>query len=308
MNYRKALCLLNLNENFTEEDLKKSYRKLMTIYHPDKNINNQECAEEKTKEINEARTLLIDYLKNKKRFSNNSYQNNQESEVRRMKIRMTDEVLHEIQEINKIDNKDKIFINHKIILLNIISNFLDKLSVNNNKSIIEALYQKYKQEYLIALVIYRYDFSVTSHVTILNTSEKYSSIKELRSLLILQVESILRKELHKYINYRDYNEIINILLTYKEVYILRCLYGYLNIDITKQEFNKKIIKEFMDYQKRKKILEGLMYDKEIVNSQTFMVLRETIGKNPEAFYNAYDKLDYTTKIKSKIRRLISFNK
>lgn len=300
MTIKEALHILSLNENFTEEELKKSYRKLISIYHPDRNINNIEYAEEKTKEINEAKRVLISYLNNKK-----TYQTNPKLEVEIMKCNITEEILAELQEISSISFKDKIFSNHRIIFLNILKNYLVKVNVNDNKFIIESLYQSYKKQYLEALVTYRYDFWVTSHVREWNTDEKYSSIKEIRTLLKLQIDNILKKELFKYTNYEDYDEIINILLEYKQNYILSCLYGQLILEKTKQEFNKKIINEFKYYKRKKKILEELMYDKEIANSELFEELKKKIGKNSKEFYETYNKIGSITKIKSKVRRLIS---
>ena len=40
MTLNEALKILNLNENYTEDDLKKSYRALIIKYHPDKHPEN----------------------------------------------------------------------------------------------------------------------------------------------------------------------------------------------------------------------------------------------------------------------------
>ncbi|XP_073123032.1 uncharacterized protein [Henckelia pumila] len=51
--------ILKVNRNATADDLKKSYRRLAMIWHPDKNINKQE-AEAKFKQISEAYDVLSD--------------------------------------------------------------------------------------------------------------------------------------------------------------------------------------------------------------------------------------------------------
>jgi len=57
--------VLGLDRNATEEDVKKSYRKLALQYHPDRNPGNKE-AEEKFKEATEAYEVLKDPAKRKR--------------------------------------------------------------------------------------------------------------------------------------------------------------------------------------------------------------------------------------------------
>ena len=61
MNFEKALRILGLNKDFTEEQLKKAHRELANIYHPDRNKSPE--AEDKMKKINEAREYLAKHLK-----------------------------------------------------------------------------------------------------------------------------------------------------------------------------------------------------------------------------------------------------
>jgi DnaJ family protein B protein 6 len=57
--------ILGVNKDASEGEIKKAYRKLALKWHPDKNPNNREEAEEKFKKINEAYSVLSD--KNKRR-------------------------------------------------------------------------------------------------------------------------------------------------------------------------------------------------------------------------------------------------
>ena len=57
--------ILGISRDASEEDIRKAYRKGALKWHPDKNINNREEAEEKIKLINEANFILSDPEKRK---------------------------------------------------------------------------------------------------------------------------------------------------------------------------------------------------------------------------------------------------
>ena len=57
-------AILGVKKDATEAEIRKAYRKLALKWHPDKNPNNKEEAEEKFKKINEAYSVLSD--KNKR--------------------------------------------------------------------------------------------------------------------------------------------------------------------------------------------------------------------------------------------------
>ena len=54
----KSLKLLGLSMPISVDEIKKKYKKLVKIFHPDVNDNNKE-AEKKFKEINEAYKILL---------------------------------------------------------------------------------------------------------------------------------------------------------------------------------------------------------------------------------------------------------
>ena len=58
--------ILELNNDASMDDIKKSYKKLAIKWHPDKNRDNRELAEEKFKEITEAYSILSDEEKKQK--------------------------------------------------------------------------------------------------------------------------------------------------------------------------------------------------------------------------------------------------
>ena len=52
--------ILNLQRGCDENAIKKAYKKMAIKWHPDKNPNNKEQAEEKFKEVGEAYAVLSD--------------------------------------------------------------------------------------------------------------------------------------------------------------------------------------------------------------------------------------------------------
>ena len=64
MNYKDYYNILGVSKNATADDIKKAYRKMATKYHPDKNPGDK-VAEEKFKDINEAKEVLSDPEKRK---------------------------------------------------------------------------------------------------------------------------------------------------------------------------------------------------------------------------------------------------
>jgi len=62
--------LLQVKHDVTEEDLKKAYKTLAKLWHPDKNPNNQKEATRKFKEISEAYQVLSDPIR-RRDYDNN---------------------------------------------------------------------------------------------------------------------------------------------------------------------------------------------------------------------------------------------
>ena len=65
--------ILNIPKNSSKDDIKKAYRKLALLYHPDKNKDID--AEEKFKEINQAYDVLYNQTTPNNPFDNNLFTN-----------------------------------------------------------------------------------------------------------------------------------------------------------------------------------------------------------------------------------------
>lgn len=96
MSSKNYYQILEVKENATLEEIKKSYKKLILKCHPDKNLNNQEKATIKTREIIQAYETLLDSQKRKeydtlhgfnreKSKSNNGFTNSSTSYSKNLK-------------------------------------------------------------------------------------------------------------------------------------------------------------------------------------------------------------------------------
>ena len=63
MNMKNYYQVLGVNKDAAQEEIKKAFRRLASCYHPDRNPENQNEAEERFKEINEAYEVLGDVSK-----------------------------------------------------------------------------------------------------------------------------------------------------------------------------------------------------------------------------------------------------
>ena len=123
MDYQKALNILGLKLNFTEEDLKKAHRKLSHEYHPDKweGTNFYDEAIRKQQEINEARDFLRKHLHERKQSANQTPPTNQsqfdidihaKEKLQKLKnIINCDNSIQEVEELQEVLKKikDEIF-------------------------------------------------------------------------------------------------------------------------------------------------------------------------------------------------------
>lgn len=65
MTPQQAANILGVPLNATERDVKAAYRKLCKIWHPDRNSGNEEAAKRKMQQINEAYSVMSQYIRNR---------------------------------------------------------------------------------------------------------------------------------------------------------------------------------------------------------------------------------------------------
>jgi predicted transcriptional regulator len=62
MTLAKAIAIFEFKGYYTKADVKKKYKELMMLHHPDKNLDNQELAKENSQKINEAKEILLERI------------------------------------------------------------------------------------------------------------------------------------------------------------------------------------------------------------------------------------------------------
>ena len=75
--FKKYYDILELPDNSSDDQVKRAYKKLAIKYHPDKNPDNREIAEEKFKQVAEAYEIVTnkDKYKSKMMFETNQFNN-----------------------------------------------------------------------------------------------------------------------------------------------------------------------------------------------------------------------------------------
>lgn len=230
MTYSKALNILMLSFNFTEQDLKKSYRSLSKKYHPDNFITDEEkrIAHEKMCEINEAHAVLKQIKANP-----NSYQEDRKVNINEYR----EELIRKIYKFLLPSENDEYYIylalyNFKIS--NIITLFEKRLTENIYISVEPKLMDN---EYMKATNAIKkqftklqerfYDENKIDATQVIEPLEYNCSLKEFyKQLLVIdkkyglkaQINQRLTKEIEEYSAIPDYNILIAVLSYIKNSY------------------------------------------------------------------------------------------
>lgn len=335
MNFEKALSILGLTRDFTEEDLKKSYRRLAKKYHPDKFTDDKEKEEatKKMAEINSAKNYLDKHLEDRKTgnwrtssstysTNNNSYRTDEYEKLKKEKDAFYKELVKEINEIKSIlNNNDELLTEVKEKLIREFNKFIKML--NSVKTISELSNLKAQLNICIMIILGDYSIEYCKKYDIKINQTKLESYslkilqKELEELRNRQ-ENIIRRieeEYSKYKYYAGFDVIEIILLKIKKETILVFKNENINnknnsIDIEKiiSRFNIKILMAFKDYYNRLEKLNELKEKyKNTTDSRIIELLTnlESSLGDPELFEKISKQLNYRTSLQAPTNRSIN---
>ena len=298
MNFEKALRILGLNANFTEEELKKAHRELANIYHPDRNKSPE--AEAMMKDINEARDYLANYFR---MFKNNYTRNTSQSSTSnsREAEMYYQEKLDELSNIAKFDF-NKYNVSNKIkVVIDAIKNIVHYYSVHTkNKKEKETVHQEY-EEYL-KMIKYRfkeltakfYEENGIDKKDVKETINYDCTLEELYEQLLKIKEKygkesiitdLLEKEIEKYKTYAGYDKIsilVKVCMNNTRIRIKKNNYVYTQKDI--DEMHQEILECFHMYYSLKQKIDELdtivanIYDKKIKNEYNTLKINFENGR------------------------------
>ena len=319
MNIDEALNLLNLDRNYTKEDLKREYRKLIMKYHPDKHDNGDKTYyEEKTKLLNEARNILNKNLDNKEDIFDSNWNNmtkekyddiyeKEIEKLNKLKELYKEEIRNELDYVYDIDSRDKLFMEWKERFLEVIYDFYNCIDRQPNWISLQLNYEVYKKEYFELKCWYLYDcWSKTKIIDFAGNLgiDKNDNFRSVRNKMRDVVRTILDIEMEEFKYIDNYSEIKSLLIEIRNAYVDVCIYGYDTIDNIKNKFKNKIVVEINKYNKRKEIVDSLTkyygYPNKLIVELYNNILNEDIFNS---LYN--DKIDLKTKVKVRVKNMFS---
>lgn len=274
MDFTTALYILGLDENFTEEELKKAYRKNAQKYHPD--INPSKDAEEKMKEVNNA----YDFLKQFKlgeAFRTSTY-NNQTNEIELIKYKK--EILEKMVQFWCDSISAPAYLVNKIsrcygIFYDAIMACESKISIDKQYELylenIKLIYLKYEEDFYeehyiskedvkdnIRYECYVYEF----YMQLLNIEKKYSRK--------IKFEKRVEEEIQQYKLYAGCTpnlwNLISVVCVHNCKFEASCI-GYSNVDEAIKNMHNEIVGLFELNQFIGDLLSTLEIEMETIKNQ-----------------------------------------
>ena len=201
MTINQALKIFNLNNNFTDNELKKSYHKLARKYHPDNFSSEieQKKAEEKMKEINNAKDLLERFLKNQNKTQQQPQTNTeteQNNNIQEYKRNLLNKLLK--FKCKYVNNNELEKYNNEIEA--IILWYEIKISKINNKDIILKLYENSLLLIKVSFDNFKNEFFRINDINENEIKEKINydcNIEEFYSQLLKLKDKYNKKEIYR---------------------------------------------------------------------------------------------------------------
>lgn len=310
MDLKQALRILGLGINYTDEELRVAYKKLIKKHHPDlfQDVQAKRKAEEITKQINEANIIAKSNLNNKNkptRNIDNDIKYPEDTQLKILKKKYKEEALEELKFIRSINNLDLIFDGYRERFEELINKFYKKIDSVLSFSSLEFIYQSYREEYFKLACWYNYDTWEKSKIFDFvkggSTITIETTLKEIRRNKIYKINELLLEELDKYKDIEDYNIFESLLIKTMGSFVYVCLFGYADINKTKEDFNMKAKEIINKYYKRKKLLDELIKSEGAILPHSIELYNLIL--NEEAFYRLYDTIDKPSKIKRIIKKV-----
>ena len=310
MTLKEALNILGLKENCTEEDLKKAYRTLAKVYHPDNYQDETKKVEagKKMKILNEANAIVKEYSKTRNEIINPNRDNTNSVEFITLMQELEQETIKELEYISEIPfYEDLNFLKYKGKFEYLIYDFNFKIKNATNVEHLRKIYSDYMIRYNELIQSYCINLGMAIRVNPVDfyncilTKNQILTLKEFRDKALEIINNILDNELDKYRTIEDYSILAPLLTAIRQTHALTCLWGQYNINTTKKELKKHLMFTINNYHKRKKILNELIIsevDKNIIDSLQQNILSE------KEFYAIYNKIDKPSKTKTLAKRIL----